>query len=222
MDTAPENLPWTTVYKLMLGSILPRPIGWISTADGEGRPNLAPFSCFAPVCADPPHLLFCPGVRETDLQDKDTLRNVRQTGEFVVNIVTEPLARAMNVSATEFPPQVNEFEAAGLTPAPSVAIQAPRVAESPIHFECRVVQIIDLGSGPGAGSVVLGRIVYLHVSDDLLAEAGRIDLARLQPIGRLSGSAYCRVTDLFHMPRPPSQVRPKGPALPDTGSVPES
>jgi flavin reductase (DIM6/NTAB) family NADH-FMN oxidoreductase RutF len=218
MDAAPEDLTWTVVYKLMAGTILPRPIGWISTVDEQGRPNLAPFSFFAPVCSDPPHLLFCPGIRETDVQEKDTLRNVRQTGEFVVNIVTEPLAHAMNVSATEFPPEVNEFEVARLTPAPSVAVRAPRVAESPVHFECRVVQIIDLGSDPGAGSVVLGRIVHLHVSDDLLTEGNRIDLARLRPIGRLTGSGYCRVTDLFSIPRPPSQVRPRRPTVADTGT----
>jgi flavin reductase (DIM6/NTAB) family NADH-FMN oxidoreductase RutF len=219
MDAAPESLPWTTVYKLMLGSILPRPIGWISTVDGEGRPNLAPFSFYAPVCADPPHLLFCPGVREADLQEKDTLRNIRQTGEFVVNIVTEPLAQAMNISSTDFPPRINEFEEAGLTASPSVAVRPPRVGESPIHFECRVSQILDLGHGPGAGSVVLGRIVHLHVSDQVLAEGDKVDIAKLRPVGRLMGSAYCRVTDLFYLHRPPSRIEAHGHA---SESAPEA
>jgi len=206
MEADPATLPWKSVYKLMIGSILPRPIGWISTADAAGRANLAPFSFFNAVAARPPTVVFCPTIREFDAGPKDTLRNVRTTGEFVVNIVTETLADAMNISSTEFPAEVDEFQAAGLTPAPSAVVAAPRVAESPIHFECRVHQIVDLGTEPGAAALVLGRIVHLHVDPSVLAGEDKIDLAALRPIGRLSGPGYCRVTDVFQMPRPPSQL----------------
>jgi flavin reductase (DIM6/NTAB) family NADH-FMN oxidoreductase RutF len=121
MEADPATLPWKSVYKLMIGSILPRPIGWISTVDAAGQTNLAPFSFFNAVASRPPTVLFCPTIREFDAGPKDTLRNVRTTGEFVVNIVTEALAEAMNISSTEFPAEVDEFRAAGLTPAPSVA-----------------------------------------------------------------------------------------------------
>ena len=206
MEADPATLPWKSVYKLMVGSILPRPIGWISSVDATGLANLAPFSFFNAVASRPPTVVFCPTIREVDVGPKDTLRNVRTTGEFVVNIVTAGLAEAMNITSTEFPPEVDEFRAAGVTPAPSVVVMAPRVAESPIHFECRVHQIVDLGTEPGAAAVVLGRIVHLHVDDSVLVDGGKIDLDALQPIGRLSGAGYCRVTDVFEMPRPKSQL----------------
>lgn len=206
MEISPENYPWNSIYKIMIGSILPRPIGWISTIDPTGRPNLAPFSFFNAVCGNPPHVLFCPMIRGTDLRQKDTLANVRATGEFVVNIVTEELAEAMNITSAEFPVEVDEFEAAGLEKSPSVKVRPPRVAASPIHYECQVVQIVDLGSQPGGGSVVIGRVVHLHVDERVLINRDKIDLSALKPIGRLAGSAYCRVREVFEMPRPPSRL----------------
>jgi len=198
------------MYKLMIGSIVPRPIGWISTINASGQPNLAPFSFFNAVCPNPPTVLFCTQVRATDSSEKDTIRNVRMSGEFVVNIVTESTAEAMNITSTEFPPDVDEFAAAGLTPEPSLKVRPPRVAESPIHYECTLTQIVDLGSEPGGGSIVIGRVVHLHVRSELLIGDDKIDIERLQPIGRLAGSGYCRVTDLFSMTRPPSQITIKG------------
>jgi flavin reductase (DIM6/NTAB) family NADH-FMN oxidoreductase RutF len=211
MEINPTTLPWNSIYKMMIGAIVPRPIGWVSTINLQGKPNLAPFSFFNAVCANPPHVLFCPMVRSTDDAPKDTLRNVRDTGEFVVNIVTERLAEAMNITSTEFPTEVDEFTAAKLTAVPAAAVGAPRVAESPIHFECCLHQIVEIGSGPGSGSVVIGRVVHLHVEDALLLGGDKIDLARLQPIGRLAGSGYCRVTDLFEMIRPASQIKREEP-----------
>lgn len=207
MEIDPASSPWGSIYKLLIGSVLPRPIGWISTVNGEGQPNLAPFSFFNVASGNPPHLLFSPMIRGTDGQPKDTLRNVRQVGEFVANIVTEPLAQAMNLTSAELPPGINEFEFAGLNTLPSVRVRPPRLAESPIHYECQVSHIIDLGDQPGASSVVIGRIVYIHVRDDLLVGGDKIDLPRLQPIGRLAGNAYCRVTDIFEMVRPPSSIK---------------
>ncbi len=212
MDVNADSLPWSTVYKILIGSVVPRPIGWISTVDESGQPNLAPFSFFNAVSARPPHVIFSPMVRETDAGVKDTLRNVRATGEFVVNIVTEGVAQAMNITSTEFPHDVDEFVAAGLTATPSRAVRPPRVAESPIHFECRVAHLLDLGDGPGGSTLVVGRVLHLHVDPSLLVEGDKIDLDRLQPIGRLSGSGYCRVTDRFEMKRPPSQIARRDPA----------
>jgi len=207
MEIPPENLPWESVYKILIGSVVPRPIGWISTMDSIGRPNLAPFSFFNVVCANPPHVLFCPNVRITDHQTKDSLHNVRATGEFVVNIVTEELAKVMNLTSTDLPAEVNEFEIAGLSVSPSKAVRPPRVAASPIHYECKVSHIFDLGDQPGAGSVVIGRVVHIHVEESVLFGGDKIDLAKLKPIGRLGGNGYCKVTDLFEMIRPPSQIK---------------
>lgn len=206
METNPEIVPWRSLYKIMIGSILPRPIGWISTISADGSPNLAPFSFFNAICANPPHVLFCPSVRGTDGKRKDTLNNIRLNGEFVVNIVTESLAEAMNITATELPPEINEFDEAGLTAAPSQIVKPPRVAESPIHYECEMVQIVEIGTEPGGGSVVIGRIVHLHVDDSMLIGEDKIDLEKLKPIGRLAGTSYCRVNDIFDMVRRPPQV----------------
>jgi len=207
MEIAPENLPWQSVYNIFVGSVVPRPIGWISTVDPAGRPNLAPFSFFNAVCPNPPHVLFCPNVRITDRQTKDSLHNVRETGEFVVNIVTEDLAEAMNLTSAELPVEVNEFEFGGLSVSPSKAVRPPRVAVSPIHYECKVSHIFDLGDQPGAGSVVIGRVIHIHVDESVLFGGDKIDLAKLKPIGRLGGNGYCKVRNLFKMVRPPSQIK---------------
>ena len=211
MEVNPDSLPWQSLYKIFIGSVVPRPIGWVSTLDAMDQPNLAPFSFFNAVCANPPHLLFCPMVRGMDRSSKDTLNNVRATGEFVINIVTEELAEAMNITATELPPGINEFERANLQSAPSVVVRPPRVAESPVHFECKLAQIIDLGDGgPGSGSIVIGRVVHVHVDERVLIDGDKIDLLELKPIGRLAGFGYTRVTDLFEMVRPPSEIKPSG------------
>jgi flavin reductase (DIM6/NTAB) family NADH-FMN oxidoreductase RutF len=209
MEIAPNALPRQSIYKILIGSVVPRPIGWISTVNASGQPNLAPFSFFNVVCSSPPTVLFCPMIRSTDGNTKDTLNNVKATGEFVVNIVSEELASSMVATSVEIAADVNEFELTGLATAPSVVVRPPRVAESPIHFECKVSQIVEVGNQPGGGSVILGEIVHLHVDERVLIGEDKIDLAALKPIGRLAGSAYTRVTDLFEMVRPPSQIRPK-------------
>lgn len=186
-------------YKLLSGSILPRPIAWVSSMDADGNLNLAPFSFFAPVCNDPMTLLFCPSVQESG-SPKDTLRNIQAVPEFVVNLTNEETAQAMNLSATSLPPDQSEFELAGLTPAPSSTISVPRVAEAPIAFECRLQQIVTVNDQPGGGSIVIGTVECIYIRDDLYAN-GRVDLEAFAPIGRLAGSAYTRVTDIFEMER---------------------
>lgn len=206
MEVAPESLSRQSIYKILIGSVIPRPIGWISTVDEAGQPNLAPFSFFNVVCAKPPTVLFCPMIRGTDGNTKDTLNNVKATGEFVVNIVTEELVPAMIASSVEIASDVNEFELTGLETAPSVMVRPPRVAHSPIHFECKLTQIVEIGNNRGGGSVVIGEIVHLHVDERVLFNEDKIDLTALKPVGRLAGSSYVRVTDLFEIDRPKSQI----------------
>ena len=202
MEINPTTLPHQSIYKILTGSVLPRPIGWISSIDLGGRPNLAPFSFFNAVCSNPPTVLFCSSIRGSDGKTKDTLNNVRATSEFVVNIVTEELLQAMNASSIEAPSDFDEFDYAGLTLAPSVVVKPPRVAESPIHFECKLREIIEIGNEPGGGSIVIGTIVHIHANDEVMIGEDKINLTALKPIGRLMGSGYCRVTDLIEIERP--------------------
>jgi flavin reductase (DIM6/NTAB) family NADH-FMN oxidoreductase RutF len=201
MDIAPHELHWRDAYKLMIGSILPRPIAFVSTIDPNGTANLAPFSFFTAICAEPLLIGFAPMRRGTDGRKKDTLVNIEATGEFVVNIVGEQIVEPMNETAAEFEPDVDEFQAAGLTPIPSQLIRPYRVQESSIHMECVLHDILHFGDQPGAGSLVIGKVVLMHISDELYAD-GKIDMEKLLPIGRMAGHVYTRaVSDTFMLER---------------------
>jgi flavin reductase (DIM6/NTAB) family NADH-FMN oxidoreductase RutF len=172
----------------------------------SGQLNLAPFSFFNVVCVDPPLLAFAPGLRKPKTEvshgeAKDTLRNIRETKEFVVNIVTDELAEAMNLTSGEYDASVNEFELAKLTPQPSKIVRPPRVAESPVNFECRLHRILDFSSAPTSGSLVIGEIVSIHMNDAYLKD-GRLDRNSLDLIGRMGGLQYTRTTQRFEMVRP--------------------
>lgn len=206
MDIDPKNYPEREVYKLLTATILPRPIAWVSTISADGQPNLAPFSFFNAVCANPPTVLFCTGVRGADRSPKDTYHNVVATGAFVINFVTEGLAAAMNITAAEVPAEVNEFERAGLTAAPGKMVRVPHVAESPAHLECTLREIITINEEPGGGYVILGTVVHMHFDDSIYREGNYIDLDAFQPVGRLMGNGYTRVTDRFDLTRPPSEI----------------
>ncbi|MEK6256906.1 MAG: flavin reductase family protein [Chloroflexota bacterium] len=210
MEINPTDISIKSMYKLITGTIVPRAIGWVSTVNADGQPNLAPFSYFTAVCAKPPTILFCPGVRGSDIGPKDTMKNVKATGEFVVNIVSEELAKAMNITATELPSEVNEFELAGLSTAPSLKVAPPRVAQSPVNYECKVVQIVDIGDGAiGSGSVVIGEVLHMHVADEVMQPDYHIDMQALKPIGRLAGPNYAYVRETFEMKRRPSEINTK-------------
>ncbi len=188
-------------YKLMIGSILPRPIAFVSTISDSGLVNLAPFSFFTGITSNPPTVCFAPNRRSSDGKKKDTLVNIESTGEFVVNVVTEAIAVAMNETATDFPPEINEFEEAGLTAVPSEIVRPPRVGESPVNLECRLTRTLDIGpAAPGGGSLVIGEIVLFHIDDEILEE-GRINTVKLNPIGRLAGSEYTTLGRRFEMKR---------------------
>ena len=189
------------VYKLMIGAIVPRPIAFVSTISPDGILNLAPFSFFMGVCANPPVIAFAPTIRPTDGRQKDTLNNIEATREFVVNIVSEEFAEKMNQCSGEYPPQVDEFAVSGLTPVASGLVKPPRVAESKVNMECRLFQLVRISDKPLGGSVVLGEIVRFHV-DDALIDDFRIDPDKLRAIGRMGGSGYARTRDRFELVRP--------------------
>lgn len=197
MDAPSDSFSAQQLYKIMSGSIVPRPIAWVSTRSRDGVANLAPFSYFNAVASDPPTLMFSCGRRSAE-RDKDTLVNVLDTEVFVVNLVSFALAEAMNISATDAPPERDEFELAGVTALPGSAVAAPRVAESLVGFECVLAGTFEAGSNVA----VFGRIVHLHLDDRVLLEEDRIDVAALDPIGRLAGNRYARVTETFELVRP--------------------
>lgn len=183
--------------------VLPRPIAWISTVDREGRPNLAPSSQFQNLTFDPPYVMFSAN-QKTDGRRKDTVVNVEETGEFVYNMVPYALREAMNRTAAEVPPGVDEFELGGVTKAPCRRVRPPRVAESPIQFECVHHQTLRLpGRGPmGTVDVVIGRVVGVHVADEVIGADGRIDVLKIRPLARLGYYDYTTVDSVFAMEIP--------------------
>ena len=195
-----EHLP-QNIYKMMIGCVVPRPIAFVSSIDEQGIYNLAPFSFFSAVCSKPPTILFCPGVRATTGKSKDTLRNVLATKEFVVNIVSEEFAAAMNQTSAEVGPEVDEFVLSGLTPLASETVRAPRVAESAVQMECRLREAITISAEPGGASIVIGEVLRFHV-DEALIDNYKVDPDKLRAIGRMGGPTYTRTTDLFDMVRP--------------------
>ncbi|MEO0565090.1 MAG: flavin reductase family protein, partial [Chloroflexota bacterium] len=165
------------------------------------------YSFFNAVCSVPPTVMFCPAYRETP-NPKDTLTNIRETETFVVNFVSHTNGPAMNMTAQETTPDVNEFERAGLTAVESVAVPAPRVAESPINFECKLQQIVPVSEQPGGGYIVIGTVVHMHVSDDIYdEERGYVDFEAYDVIGRMAGNGYVTTRDPFTLVRPPSEIR---------------
>jgi len=200
----PTAIPATTMYRVLIGSVVPRPTAFVSTVSTDGVLNLAPFSFFNAFCADPPVVGFGPVWRNPP---KDTIRNIRETKEFVVNVVGEDIAEAMNVCSGEYPPEVDEFSLSTLTPVMSVVVKPPRVKESQINMECSLMQIIDFSEKPQGGSLVLGKIVRMHVDDAIIDASYKIDADKLRAIGRMGGPDYTRTRDRFAMTRPETKVR---------------
>lgn len=199
MKIDPRDLTTNDCYKLLIGCVVPRPIAWVSTVSEDGISNVAPFSYFTAVCNNPPTICFTASRREGE--KKDTVRNIENAGDFVVNVVTEELAEAMNITSGEYPPEVDEFQVANLTAVPSDKVRSPRVAESPISLECKLVQMIELGEGANSTSVPIGEVVQFHIKDEFI-HAGKIDMEKLRPVGRLAGQLYTRTRQIFEMKRP--------------------
>jgi flavin reductase (DIM6/NTAB) family NADH-FMN oxidoreductase RutF len=201
MQIDPAELNTRTMYEWMIHTILPRPIAWVSTVSPDGVSNLAPFSFFQGVCARPPTLMFCP-VNNRDGSPKDTLRNIEATGQFVVNLVSADLAGVMNATSEALAYGVSEFERCGVGRVESVKVRSPRVAGTPVAFECELDRIVRISEGPAGGNAVFGRIVRVHVEDSVLGADGRPDPAKLDLIGRAGGEWYVRTRDLFALSRP--------------------
>lgn len=196
----PENNDHGLPFSPFKSCAVPRAIGWLSTLSPEGVPNLAPYSQFTNLTFDPPYVLVA--INQTiEQQRKDTTVNIEQTGEFVYNMVTYDLREKMNITAAAFPPDVDEFERAGLTKAPSVVVKPWRIAESPIQMECVYVQTIRLpGEGlVGTSDIIIGKVVGVHIKDEVIAPSGKIDIERIKPLARLGYSDYTVVEKSFEM-----------------------
>lgn len=193
----PNQLSESQQYKLMTGTIVPRPIALVTTL-GELGPNAAPFSLFNLLGTEPPTLFISVG-DQVDGREKDTIQNLRKNPEFVVHIVNHAMVERMNVCSTNFPTGVNELEKAGFSVVSSRKVSPPRIAESPAQFECRVINIIDIGA---RHHMVLGEVVWFHFHEDVVDERQRVSFEKLDPVGRLSGPMYARLTDTFKLVRP--------------------
>ncbi len=194
----PADLPAREAYRLLTSLVVPRPIAWVSTCGASGALNLAPFSFFNAVAGSPPTVMVSIGRRKG--APKDSLRNILETGEFVVNLVSEELVEAMNRTSGEYDYDVDEFALAGLETAPSIDVRPPRVARAAAALECRTSQII-----PVEGSIytlVLGRVLRYHLREGLLGPDGRADLQVLRPVARLSGDEYASLGPVFSLSRP--------------------
>ena len=200
MELDPARMSQPDRYKLLIGTIVPRPIAVVSTLSPDGRPNLAPFSFFTGVGSDPMLLLFCPA-NKPDGTPKDSFRNASPaadggTGEFVVNVATEDFAHQMAACAEPLDFGQSEFELSGLHPAPSLKVRPPRLLESPVAFECITHQVIRTSPGtPSGGNIVIGRVVHIFVRDDLIDARLHTDPARLKAIGRMGGIGYVKSAD---------------------------
>jgi flavin reductase (DIM6/NTAB) family NADH-FMN oxidoreductase RutF len=195
-----SQLSKADTYKLLASTVLPRPIAWITTVDTEGRVNAAPFSFFNVISSDPP-LMAVSFSGASDREGKDTLTNIRASGELVVNMVPEELAEAMNITATDAPRGTDELALAGVATVPSAHVRPPRIAGSPVSYECRTFQIIEPG---GSSTILLARAVAIHIRHDAFEDEARlhIDPAKMRMIGRMHGAGgYCTTRDIFTIDR---------------------
>ncbi|HWS39064.1 MAG TPA: flavin reductase family protein [Actinoplanes sp.] len=202
MELNPTDLTEQQIYNFMCSAILPRPIAWISTVNGDGITNLAPFSYFMGVCCEPMTVLFCPVFGSLERPKKDTLLNIEEVPQFVINVADERTVREVNLSGVPLPRSESEFDLTGVTAVPSTKVRPPRVLEATIALECEVQQIIEVNNGPGGGWVVLGTVRAIHAREDVYdPETMRVDLAKLAPVARLGGSDFLKATDTFSLRR---------------------
>ena len=197
-----KGIDTETGYRLLIGAVVPRPIAWITTVNGLGRVNAAPFSSYNYVAHSPPMLAVNIGSRNGEL--KDTARNIVETGQFVVNAATEDMLEPMHASAADYPPEIDEAELLGIELLPSQFVKPPRIARSPIHMECRLEQAIQLGRG--LNTLYIGEIVAFHFSPEVY-DGRRVDSLKLKPVARLGGPNYSALGEIFH--RPMMQKPPK-------------
>jgi flavin reductase (DIM6/NTAB) family NADH-FMN oxidoreductase RutF len=201
IDTA--EISWVDGYRRLTEIVIPRPIALVATVDPDGNTNLAPFSFFTVVSSNPPFVAFAPHRMGRTGAKKDTLRNIELVREFTVSVVTEEIAERVNACAAPLPYGESEFDHSGLTPVASHRVKAPLVAESPAGLECTLEEIRTYGDSGGAGSLVVGRVVLMHIDREIRdPEDGRVDAERLRAVGRMGGSLWCRTGDTFPLDRP--------------------
>ncbi len=200
----PGDIPIPKFHHLMLGAIAPRPIAFVSTMDNDGRPNLSPFSFFNAFGANPPIVVFSPSRRGIDSSTKHTYQNIKEVPEVVINAVTYDMVQKVSDSSADFPKGVNEFDMVGFTMQPSDLVKPFRVKESPVQLECKVIQVIETGTGPAAGNLVICEILRIHVNKRVMDKNGRIDPHKTDLVGRLGGEYYVRAsgTALFELAKP--------------------
>lgn len=187
--------------RVLTGVVVPRPIAFVSTISNSGNVNLSPYSFFNAVSYDPPLIIFSSSKFTSDGKLKDSLSNIEQNGEFVVNIVNENIVEAMNKTAAEYPENVNEFDIANLTQIDSDLVKPPRLSESPVNMECKLERIITLGTEAHPQGLVIGEIIQLHIDDQIIS-GHRINHEKLKPVGRLAGNMYTHTNDVFELMRP--------------------
>jgi len=203
----PKAVSTAALHGYMLGAVTPRPIAFASTIDSAGNVNLSPFSFFNVFSANPPIMIFSPARRGRDNTTKHTYENVLQVKQVVINIVNYDIVQQMSLSSTEYGKGVNEFEKAGLTPLASQSIKPPRVAESPVQFECRVNEVISLGTEGGAGNLVICEVLKMHINEAVLDPDGKIDPVKLDAVSRMGGNWYGRAKQgMFEVPKPLSRL----------------
>ena len=204
----PKEVTTAQLHGYLLSAVSPRPIALASTVDADGNVNLSPFSFFNVFSANPPIAIFSPARRGRDNTTKHTYHNAKDTGEVVINIVNHAIVEQMSLSSTEYGQGVNEFEKAGLTMLASEDIAPPRVAESPVHLECKVKDVVELGTEGGAGNLVICEIIKVHVNEAVLNEAGKIDPIKLDAVGRCGGNWYVRANaeSMFEIAKPLSTL----------------
>lgn len=190
----PKEIATKDLHQFMLAAVAPRPIAFASTISLDGVRNLAPYSFFNAFSSNPPIVIFSSNRRVANNTTKDTLKNVQDTGEVVINVVSHNIVRQMAIASVEYGPEVDEFVKAGFTPLPSEMIRPFRVAESPVHMECKVDQILPLGEGGGAGNLIVCRIVLMHIAESVLNDKGRIDPHKIDLMGRMGRFYYARAS----------------------------
>lgn len=208
ISISPSQSTLPELHGYLLGAIGPRPIALASTVDKDGNPNLAPFSFFNVFSTRPPIAVFSPARKGRDNTTKHTYENAKATGEVVINVVTYDIVQQTSLSSIEYAKGENEFIKAGFTMLKSELVKPPRVKESPVHLECKVKQILEMGDEGGAGNLILCEIVKLHMDENIFDENGRIDQQRIDLVGRMGGNVYCRAHGqaLFEVPKPLSTL----------------
>jgi flavin reductase (DIM6/NTAB) family NADH-FMN oxidoreductase RutF len=201
MEISPFQIENMERYKLLIGSVVPRPIALVSTISALGEPNLAPFSFFTIAAYNPMLLVFFPIRYKKDLEFKDTVTNIRETAEFVINVVTEDIAEGANLCSGLYEKGANEFVISGLTAEKSRIVKPFRVRESPIQFECKLHKMLTISEEPGGSDAIFGEVIHMHIADELVSDH-KIDVRKLKPVAKLAGPEWSTIGDVFNLDRP--------------------